>query len=139
MLSRESDMILQAEAAASEGAILVSFWRQPGMAADSGTPTTWLLELPGVVVNVHCVCPPEIAAERCQRSRHPRHLDAARSREDTLASLRAIARLEPIEAGQRVDIDTTREVCLDAVMLDLNGAFLNCTRGGWRSSTASPD
>ncbi len=38
MLSREADELLRAEAtASSEGAILVSFWRQAGMPPDSGT------------------------------------------------------------------------------------------------------
>ena len=45
MLSRESDIILQAEATASDGAVLVSHWRLPGMPLNSGTPTDW----PGVL------------------------------------------------------------------------------------------
>src|SRR5947209_4425192 len=63
MLSRESDTALQAQATASDGAILVSFWHQPGMAPDSGTPTTWLSELSEHIVNVHCVCSPDIATK----------------------------------------------------------------------------
>ncbi|MBV8732241.1 MAG: AAA family ATPase, partial [Acidobacteriia bacterium] len=94
VLSRESDMILQERAAASEGAILVSFWHLPGMAADSGTPTAWLSELAGTIVNVHCVCGPEIAAERFfRRRRHSGHLDTARTYDDVLQSLHAVARL----------------------------------------------
>src|SRR5262245_15783008 len=76
MLSRESDTMLEAQATASEGAILVSFWHLPGMASDSGTPTAWLSKLASRIVNVHCVCEPEIAAERfLRRRRHPGHLD----------------------------------------------------------------
>src|SRR5262245_21187082 len=41
-LSRESDRILHSDAEASNGAVVVSFWHQPGMSADSGTPTRWL-------------------------------------------------------------------------------------------------
>src|SRR5437899_1901341 len=49
-LSRESDAILQAEATASNGAVLASFWHLPGMPADSGTPTEWLATLSKQVV-----------------------------------------------------------------------------------------
>src|SRR6516225_4532857 len=41
-LSRESDSILEREATSSDGAILVSFWRLPGMTPGSGTPMQWL-------------------------------------------------------------------------------------------------
>jgi chloramphenicol 3-O-phosphotransferase len=126
VLSRESDMILRTQATESEGAILVSFWHQVGMAPDSGTPTTWLFDLSDRIVNVHCVCPLEIAAERfLQRKRHPGHLDIERSREDALRSLGAIAGLAPIQIGQRVDVNTAQEVSLDAVVRDVNGAFLS--------------
>jgi hypothetical protein len=57
-LSRESDEKFRVIALASRGAVLVSFWHLDGMAADSGTPTEWLSEWPGVVVNVHCDCDP---------------------------------------------------------------------------------
>src|SRR5213075_865138 len=55
-LSRESDLILRHDAEAADGAVLVSFWRQPGMPDDSGTPTDWLNARSAHVVNVHCVC-----------------------------------------------------------------------------------
>jgi adenylate kinase family enzyme len=55
-LSRESDAILQREALSSNGAVLASFWRLPGMPADSGTPTDWIAALSDQIVNVHCVC-----------------------------------------------------------------------------------
>jgi hypothetical protein len=91
-LSRESDLALQSKASSLNGAILVSFWHQAGMAADSGTPTDWLSRLEGAIVNVHCVCPAEIAAERfVGRVRHPGHLDGDRSYQDVLESLREIA------------------------------------------------
>lgn len=109
-LSREADGILQAQASSSDGAILVSFWHQVGMAADSGTPTDWLSSLEGSVVNVHCVCPAEIAAERFfRRVRHPGHLDGERSYEDVLRSLREIECLPAIDVGPRVEIHTDRE------------------------------
>ncbi|MBV8773919.1 MAG: AAA family ATPase [Deltaproteobacteria bacterium] len=80
-LGRESDQLFQREAASLDGAVLVSFWRLPGMAADSGTPTEWLERISNaLIVNVQCNCEPETAAERfLQRKRHPGHLDSRAS------------------------------------------------------------
>jgi cytidylate kinase len=123
-LSRESDVIFQAEATAAEKAVLVSHWHLPGMPADSGTPTGWLLEPQYQVVNVHCVCGPEVAAERFhQRKRHPGHLDSEATYPEILAGLRALERLGPLEIGQRVDVDTSQEPRLDAVVRDIHDAF----------------
>jgi glucokinase len=123
-LSRESDVRFQAEATASNGAVLVSHWRFDGMPSDSGTPTTWLLGLSSHIVNVHCSCEPEIAAERfLQRKRHPGHLDGEASYAEVLAGLRAIARLGPLGIGPRVEVDTSREPDLDAVVRDIHAAF----------------
>lgn len=108
-LSRESDDQFQAEAFNAEGALLVSFWHLPGMASDSGTPTEWLLELSGPVLNVHCTCTPEIAADRLfRRRRHPGHLDSS-SKEEILTSVRAIAHLSPLEIGRRIEVETSHE------------------------------
>jgi glucokinase len=128
-LSRESDAIFQAEAVAAEKAVLVSHWQLPGMPPDAGTPTGWLRELPGYVVNVHCICEPEVAAERfLRRKRHPGHLDSEASYTGILASLRAIERLGPLEIGPRVDVDTSGEPELDAVVRDIHDAFNQLSR-----------
>src|SRR5262245_47437294 len=61
-LSRESDVLFQREAVSLDGAVLVSFWRLAGMAADSGTPTEWVERISNaLIVNVQCNCEPEIA------------------------------------------------------------------------------
>jgi predicted kinase len=118
MLSRESDAILQRDATSSNGAVVVSFWRQPGMREDSGTPTDWIAALSEQVVNVRCVCGPEIAASRfLQRTRHPGHLDGGASPADVLASIRASAVLPPIDVGRRIDVDTSGESELNAIVL----------------------
>jgi hypothetical protein len=110
-LSRRSDRIFRQESEASQGALLVSFWHLPGMPADSGTPTDWLAGLSPQIVNLHCECPPEVAAARfSQRKRHPGHLDGERSREQILASIQELARLQPLEIGKRVPVDTSVEV-----------------------------
>ena len=107
-LSRESDQLFQAKAFNAEGAILVSFWHLPGMAADSGTPTEWLWKLSNRLINVACACAPEIAAERLfQRTRHPGHLDRAASKEEVLASIQSISYLCPLEIGRRIEVDTS--------------------------------
>jgi AAA domain-containing protein len=107
-LSRESDEIFQKEARETKGAILVSFWRLPGMASDSGTPTEWLLELSKRILNLHCTCSLEIAAERCLgRNRHPGHLDAQASRAEVMASIAAVSSLGRPEIGHRLEVDTS--------------------------------
>jgi predicted kinase len=116
-LSRESDIILQTEAALLEGAVLVSHWRLPGMPLNSGTPTEWLLRLSDRVVNVHCDCPAEVSAERFyRRKRHPGHGDYERSHAEILASIREVAGFGPLNIGQRVEVDTSRALDLDAVV-----------------------
>jgi len=116
-LSRESDAIFQAQAAASPGAILVSFWHQPGMAPDSGTPTAWLAGFPAPIVNVHCVCPPGIAAERfVSRVRHPGHLDSQRSYAEVLQRLETLASLPQLHVGPRIEVDTTGPIDLVSLL-----------------------
>ena len=116
MLSRESDLIFQEEAKGSEGALLVSFWHSVGMASDSGTPTNWLPRLSRRLVNLHCNCPPEIAAARfLNRKRHPSHLDGERSAEQILADIRGVADLRPPDIGRRIEIDTSKDFDVDTL------------------------
>jgi len=123
-LSRESDMILEHEATRSDGAVLVSFWHVPGMASDSGTPTAWLQDGSHHLINVHCVCEPDIAASRfLERRRHPGHLDSATSRVDLLASLRQLTQLPALDIGQRIAVDTSREPNLTGVLRAIRDAL----------------
>jgi hypothetical protein len=116
-LSRESDGILQCEASQSRGAIVVSFWHLAGMPADSGTPTDWLSTLPGPMVHLRCICPPEVAARRfIQRHRHPGHLDGRTSYGDALASLRDIEALGRLDLTPWIDVDTAVQLELDDVV-----------------------
>jgi hypothetical protein len=123
-LSRESDAVLQSEAASSDGAILVSHWHLPGMPADSGTPTAWLSALSSCIVNVHCRCDPETAAARfAKRQRHPGHLDAGRSEDDMLASIRDLSRHGEPGIGQRIDVETARAPSLDGLVSSIHAIF----------------
>lgn len=107
-LSRESDRILQHDATASNGAVLVSFWRVAGLPDDSGTPCEWLAPLSDAMVHLHCVCGADVAATRfITRTRHAGHLDSSRSPDEIAASLRALAALPPPELGPRIDVDTS--------------------------------
>jgi thymidylate kinase len=124
LLSRESDQILQTEAIASDGAVLVSHWRLPGMPSSSGTPTAWLAELSGRVINVHCECDPEIAAERfVQRRRHHGHRDEEKSHSEILASIRSVARLRRLDIGPRVDVDTSQKPDLCVLLGEIHKAI----------------
>jgi len=138
-LSRESDLILQAEATASTGAVLVSHWRLPGMRPDSGTPVDWLSTVTGHIVNVHCECSAEIAARRfAQRRRHPGHRDGDASAAEILASIEAVAGLGRLNIGRRVTVDTLMDVSqtnapnLDALLREIEKAFS-------RNSPGCPD
>jgi hypothetical protein len=116
-LSRESDLMLQAEATASDGAVLVSHWRLRGMPPDSGTPTDWLTKLSDRVVNVHCECSAEVAAERfVQRRRHPGHRDDRRAPAEILDSFRGLALLGRLDIGPRVEVDTSGPPDLGALL-----------------------
>jgi hypothetical protein len=135
-LSRESDVILQSEAVASPGAVLTSMWHVSGMAADSGTPTRWLLELSNLVVNVHCVCSPEIAATRfMQRKRHIGHLDGSATFANVLGGLRSHARRGALEIEPRVDVDTTGEPEIGDLVSEIRGAFTRCLGSSLKCNT----
>jgi len=123
-LSRESDLLFRAEAERSSGAILVSFWNLPGMPPHSGTPTDWLPGLSRRIVNLHCECPPRIAAARYwQRRRHAGHLDDGRSREEVLETIEGVAGLRPPEVGPRVRCDTSFEVDLALLARNISAAL----------------
>jgi hypothetical protein len=116
-LSRESDARFRSDAEASAGAVLVTFWHLPGMPPDSGTPTDWLAKLSERIVEAHCACPAEIAAERFRRrKRHPGHLGREVSYREVLASLRAIPNFGAIGLRRRVTVDTSRDVEIAAVV-----------------------
>jgi hypothetical protein len=126
-LSRESDVILQEEAAASDGAVVSSFWHVSGMPSESGTPGDWLHKLPGAVVNVHCVCPPRLAAERfASRQRHPGHLDKTRAFAEILSSIQALVPSRALSIGEPVVVDTTEPLVAAAILHDVDAGFARC-------------
>src|SRR5262249_43442223 len=117
----------QDEASASDGAVLTSMWHLPGMPADSGTPTAWLLELSSLFVQVHCVCSPELAARRfIDRKRHPGHLDASTTFGAVVDGLRAHLGGGVLDIEPRIDVDTSDTVRIDAVVFEIQEAFTRC-------------
>jgi thymidylate kinase len=123
-LSRESDQILQAEATASKGAILVSHWHLPGMPSTSGTPTNWLLKLSARLFNVHCECETEVAIERfLRRKRHSGHLDNQRSHAEIRESIRDVASLGRLNIGPCVLVDTSQPPNLNLVLDEVRRAL----------------
>jgi hypothetical protein len=123
LLSRESDLILQAEAMASDGAVLVSHWHLPGMHPDSGTPVNWLAKVSDSIVNVQCECAVEVAAGRfAQRLRHPGHRDSDKSASEILAGIEAVARLGRLDIGRSVVVDTSQAWSLHELVRDVEEA-----------------
>jgi len=64
LLSRTADEILQARVRQSESSVIVSWWRHPASAVQSGTPIDWLSELRGKVIEMNRICDPAGAVER---------------------------------------------------------------------------
>lgn len=126
-LSRESDALFQAAVSSSSGAIVVSFWHVPGMPLESGTPTAWLRSLSRTVVNVHCECPPRLAATRfAQRTRHAGHLDGTRTAADVLASIQGLPTPGHLGIGETIVIDTTHPVHPALLLRDVEASFARC-------------
>lgn len=119
-LSRASDAVLMRLAAESQGAILASFWRHPSIEGSSGTPSAWLGQLPGVIVEVHCRCPVETALARFRsRTRHRGHNDAARPDGDLAEQFRLAAAHGPLAMGHLVDVDTSMPCDVSAILADV--------------------
>lgn len=104
--------------------LFVSWWRHPRSTDDSGTPVGWFPRIRTSVVELHCRCAPEIAAERfLSRRRHPGHRDATRSPEEVLHTLERYAALGPLGVGPVVEVVTDGEVDLEATAEALQSAL----------------
>jgi AAA domain len=106
-LSRAADEVLRRQALRLQGAVITSWWRHPSSGSESGTDTQWLSQLPGPMVELHCVCRAELAAERfVSRRRHAGHLDAEKSFHEILTSFEEQALLGPLGIGPLVEVPT---------------------------------
>jgi len=124
-LSRAADEVLRRLAMQLSGAVLASFWRHPRSMSESGTSISWLSALPSPVVEVHCDCPPETAAQRfLARQRHVGHLDGQKRASEVVASFTRLAALGPLGIGSLVRVDTSEPVDIEAVVGGLLAPFL---------------
>ena len=109
-LSKISDMLFQQSALNLDTAVLVSHWRPSCGPQNTGTPTDWLQDVFGQVVEVHCQCSPETATIRfLARTRHPGHRDQDRDPADLAASLVQLSTGYPLNIGLLLPIDPETE------------------------------
>lgn len=119
-LSRAADEVLRRQTLSSHGAVLASWWRHPGSPEGSGTPSDWLRSLPGALLELHCVCKPEVAAERfLTRKRHEGHLDRFKSPTEIVAGFRQLATLGPLGVGRLVEVNTEQSPELAALLSEI--------------------
>lgn len=115
--SRAADEVLFRLAGQVRHAVLVSWWHpaDPARLAAAGEH----------VVEVHCDCPVEVAAERfVRRRRHHGHLDHLRTPAEHLASLRQAAQVAPgpVGVGELLTVATAQPVDAGAVAADVRAA-----------------
>lgn len=120
-LSRAADEVLRRQALQSRGAVLTSWWRHPLSQVQSGTSPDWLGSLPGELIELHCRCKPETAAERFfARERHAGHFDGSKSHHEVLAEFERFAAHGPLGIGRAIEIDTELRLDLGALLRQLH-------------------
>ena len=123
-LSRSADEILREKALCSDGAVITSWWRHPSSRVNSGTPVEWLSSLSGVTIELHCICNPQVAANRfLSRKRHEGHLDHLKIPADVVANFEEQAALGPLGVARLVKVETDRTVEMSAVLAQINFAL----------------
>lgn len=116
-LSRLADEMFRLDAQRSASAVLASWWRHPRSRIVSGTPTAWLAALPGLLIEVHCRCRPEVAVARfLARKRHPGHCDARRSETDLLGSFKEQSALGALGFEHLVELDSEQPLELSSLV-----------------------
>ena len=120
-LSRAADESLRETALSSDSAVIASWWRHPSSHVDSGTPVGWLSSLRGVVIELHCVCSPQVATERfLTRKRHEGHLDHLKTPDDVLVSFQQHAALGPLGVGQVLTVNTEQSIELETLLVQID-------------------
>ena len=129
-LSRVADETFQELALRSDSTVLTSWWRHPLSQVDSGTPVEWLSSLRGVVIELHCVCSPQVATARfLARRRHEGHLDRSKTYDDVLATFRQHAALGPLGVGPVISVNTEREVELLTLLAEVDSLTVGADEG----------
>lgn len=119
-LSRESDQLFQQAATQQKTAVLVSHWRPPNLETQSGTPTRWLTQSFDRIVELYCVCPAEVAAQRfINRQRHAGHLDHLKSHDQVLTWMQDYANHLPLSLGEMVRVDMAENFSMSDLIEEL--------------------
>ena len=115
-LSRQSDDVFRQAACGAKSAVLVSHWQPANGVENTGTPTDFLKQAFGRIVEVHCACTVETALQRfTARERHPSHMDAERGEDAIRHQFEALAPGYPLGLGALISVDT--DVMLDMAPL----------------------
>ena len=110
VLSRHADILFEHASRSEPCAVLVSWWRHPALSHESGTRTWWAADAGIQAIEVHCICPSRVAAERFAcRQRHAGHLDRALEPRDVEALCAERAALGPIHPSKAIVHDTVHE------------------------------
>ncbi|MEM1163505.1 MAG: hypothetical protein AAGJ28_21440, partial [Pseudomonadota bacterium] len=108
----------------SKSAVLVSHLRSLGGSDESGTPSDLLDREYDRIVEVCCMCTPEIALARfLSRTRHPGHLDSQNDANELAQRMAAWAGRFPPGIGTLVKIRTERTFDINALIKDAQVAF----------------
>ena len=129
-LSRAADEALKERAMRTDGAVLASWWRHPGSDINTGTPTEWISSLSGALIELHCICPAKVAAERfLSRKRHEGHLDHLKTHDQVLESFQRFAIHGPLGIGRLIQVDTENDVELSSVLSEIElASMVDCDR-----------
>ena len=80
------------------------------------------------VVQMHCVCDPEVAARRyVERTRHAGHLDSASTNEEYLIQFRELSGFPKLAFEHQVEVDTSETPDIEVVARNLHKAFAQIT------------
>lgn len=123
-LSRQSDHAFKDAAIRSGSAVLVSHWRSPQDSDDSGTPSDWLAQEYGRIVEVVCQCPQEVALNRfLTRTRHPSHLDTRNDPNQLQKRMAVWSNRFPLGVGTLVEVQTEHLVNISHLIEEIRLAL----------------
>jgi hypothetical protein len=104
----------------AKGAVLVSWWQHPQSNVASGTSPSWLRSLPGEVLEIHCKCSPQVAAERFfDRRRHTGHLDTANSKAADLSKFERFVWPGALGIGRVLELNTEQTINFEVLFEQL--------------------
>ena len=105
--SRQADFQFQRAASLEKAAVLSSWWRHPLSHLESGTPIDWLWTSERTIVEVHCNCSLDVAANRFLiRQRHPGHLDERWSKQSLLPMFEQQSLFSPLFPLQAIIVNS---------------------------------